>query len=51
MGNVVSEGRRHTDGANSSPRQQCAHTHTNMVVEIKEDAGKQEDNQQLKSGE
>lgn len=41
----------HIDGANLSPRQQCAHIHTNMGVEIKEDAGKQEDNQQLKYGE
>lgn len=41
----------HIDGANLSPRQQCEHTLTNMGVEIKEDAGKQEDNQQLKFGE
>ncbi len=51
MGNVVSDGRRHTSKELTSVPGNSARTHTNMGVKIKEDAGKQEDNQQLKFGE
>lgn len=50
MGHVVSDGRRHTSKELTSVPGNSARTHTNMGVKIKEDAGK-EDNQQLKFGE
>jgi len=50
MGHVVSDGCRHALKELTSVPRNSARTHTNMGVKIKEDAGK-EDNQQLKFGE